>query len=143
VIPGEPSTWIPPAGQQSSFFSLLAPGNEQAADVPEESHDIQVRLTGLAPGIARRTALETYLADHIRGVLRLGSSTLDPQTPLKALGFDSLLSMELRVRLENDLGVTLASNFVWQHPTLSALAAGLAECMGLELQSTDPSTSNR
>ncbi|MFE3144708.1 SDR family NAD(P)-dependent oxidoreductase [Streptomyces scopuliridis] len=137
VIPGEPSTWIPPAGQQSSFFSLLTPGNGHAAGSPEEPRDIHARLTGLAPGIARRTALETYLADHIRGVLRLGSTTLDPQTPLKALGFDSLLSMELRVRLESDLGVKLASNFVWQHPTLSALAAGLAECMGLELRSTD------
>ncbi|MFF1913501.1 SDR family NAD(P)-dependent oxidoreductase [Streptomyces sp. NPDC058239] len=143
VIPGEPSTWIPLAGRQSSFFSLLAPGNEHAADLPENSPDIQARLTGLAPGTARREALETYLADHIRGVLRLGSTTLDPQTPLKALGFDSLLSMELRVRLESDLGVELAGNFVWQHPTLSALAAGLAECMGLELQSTDQPTSSR
>lgn len=50
--------------------------------------------------------------------------------------------MELRVRLESDLGVKLASNFVWQHPTLSALAAGLAECMGLELRSTDQSISS-
>ncbi|WP_327270924.1 type I polyketide synthase [Streptomyces sp. NBC_01224] len=134
VIPGEPSTWIPLAGRQSSFFSLLAPGNEHAADVTENSPDIQTRLAGLAPGTARREALETYLADHIRGILRLGSTTLDPQTPLKALGFDSLLSMELRVRLESDLGVELASNFVWQHPTLSALAAGLAQRMGLELR---------
>ncbi|MFD3486531.1 SDR family NAD(P)-dependent oxidoreductase [Streptomyces sp. NPDC058665] len=142
VIPGAPSTWIPHAGQQSSFFSLLTPGDGHTADPPEESRDIHARLTSLAPGTARRTALETYLADHIRRVLRLGSTTLDPQTPLKALGFDSLLSMELRVRLESDLGVELASNFVWQHPTLSALAAGLAECMGLELRSADPSISS-
>lgn len=139
VIPGDPSTWIPPAGQQSSFFSLLAPGNGHAAVSPEESGDIRARLTALAPGAARRTALETYLADHIRGVLRLGSTTLDPQTPLKALGFDSLLSMELRGRLESDLGVELAGNFVWEHPTLSALAAGLAGRMGLELRSAGAS----
>lgn len=142
VIPGEPSTWIPTAGQHSSFFSLLTPGNEHAAESPEEARDIHARLTSLAPGVARRTALETYLADHIRGVLRLGSTTLDPQTPLKALGFDSLLSMELRCHLESDLGVELASNFVWQHPTLSALAAGLAGRMGLELRSADPSISS-
>ncbi|WP_370747454.1 SDR family NAD(P)-dependent oxidoreductase [Streptomyces sp. MnatMP-M17] len=140
VIPGEPDTWIPPAGRQSSFFSLLVPGNQPSADTADDSRDIRARLADLAPGVARRTALETYLADHIRGVLRLGSTTLDPQTPLKALGFDSLLSMELRVRLETDLGVKLANNFVWQHPTLSALAAGLAECMGLELQNTDGPT---
>ncbi|WTK18391.1 type I polyketide synthase (plasmid) [Streptomyces sp. NBC_01525] len=142
VVPGEPSTWIPAAGRQASFFSLLAPSDEPAPGAPDDSRGIQARLEGLAPGIARREALETYLSDHIRGVLRLGSTTLDPQTPLKALGFDSLLSMELRVRLESDLGVKLASNFVWQHPTVSALAAGLAECMGLELRNADQSVSH-
>lgn len=55
---------------------------------------------------------------------------------LKALGFDSLLAMELRVRLESAFGVRLASNFVWQHPTLAALADGLAQHMGLDLAGT-------
>ncbi|WP_331745984.1 type I polyketide synthase [Streptomyces sp. NBC_00872] len=131
VIPGAPDTWIPATGRHSSLFGLLAPVKEPTADT---SRDIQATLRDLAPGIARRTALETYLADHIRAILRLGSTTLDPQTPLKALGFDSLLATELRVRLESDLEVRLAGNFVWQHPTLSALAAGLADRMGLDLQ---------
>lgn len=142
VIPGDPSTWILPAARQSSFFSLLAPGSAlPGGEERASTHDIHARLSALAPGLARHAALETYLGDHIRAVLRLGSCTLDPQTPLKSLGFDSLLSMELRSRLESDLGVKLASNFVWQHPTLSALATGLAERMGLELQETGQSTS--
>ncbi|MFE4335919.1 acyl carrier protein [Streptomyces sp. NPDC056831] len=65
------------------------------------------------------------------------------RSPLKAPGFDSLLSMELRIRLESDLGVELAGDFVWQHPTLSALAVGLAQRIGLELQSTDQPTLSR
>ncbi|GAA3038839.1 hypothetical protein GCM10020000_16380 [Streptomyces olivoverticillatus] len=52
---------------------------------------------------------------------------------MKALGFDSLLAMELRGRLESTLQVKLASNFVWQHPTLAALAEGLAELMGMPM----------
>ena len=145
VIPGEPSTWIPSGSRQSSFFGVLRPEigpvAGKQADVPADGRDIRLLLGSLGPGVSRRTALETYLADHIRGVLRLGGTTLDPQTPLKALGFDSLLSMELRGRLESDLGVELASNFVWQHPTVSALAAGLAERMGLPLQSGDHQSS--
>ncbi|MDX3853653.1 type I polyketide synthase [Streptomyces sp. AK02-01A] len=143
VIPGEPDTWILPSGRQSSFFSLLAPGDEPAGAEPDDSGDIQGRLRALAPGIARRTALEGYLGEHIRAILRLGSTTLDPGTPLKALGFDSLLSTELRVRLESDLGVKLPGNFVWQHPTLSALAAGLADRMGLALEDTGQSAASR
>ncbi|MFF4096895.1 SDR family NAD(P)-dependent oxidoreductase [Streptomyces sp. NPDC001834] len=142
VIPGPPRTWIPGAAAHSSLFELLAPspgeGAEPATDrgnFPARSQDsasgIRARLETLPAGIARQRALESYLADHIRAILRTGSSTLDPHTPLKSLGFDSLLATELRVRLDTDLAVRLASNFVWQHPTVRSLATALAIHMGL------------
>ncbi|MEU8938691.1 type I polyketide synthase [Streptomyces goshikiensis] len=132
VIPGPPQTWIPRAGSASSLFALLAPDDLPAADEPESGGSgIHARLQGLPAGIARQSALETYLGDHIRAILRTGSATLDPQTPLKALGFDSLLATELRVRLETELPVRLAGNFIWQHPTVASLATALADLMGL------------
>ncbi|MBA6441802.1 type I polyketide synthase [Streptomyces sp. GMR22] len=127
VIPGEPATWIPATGRRSSLFAPLLPGDDTPAATREGTDDIRARLAALPTGPARRTALESYLTDHIRAVLRLSSATLDPQTPLKSLGFDSLLAMELRVRLETGLNIKLAGNFVWRHPTVEALAAGLAQ----------------
>ncbi|WP_432046136.1 SDR family NAD(P)-dependent oxidoreductase [Streptomyces asiaticus] len=127
VIPGEPATWIPATGRRSSLFAPLLPGDDTPAATREGTDDIRARLAALPAGPARRTALESYLTDHIRAVLRLSSATLDPQTPLKSLGFDSLLAMELRVRLETGLNIKLAGNFVWRHPTVEALAAGLAQ----------------
>ncbi|MFS7874215.1 SDR family NAD(P)-dependent oxidoreductase [Streptomyces asiaticus] len=127
VIPGEPATWIPATGRRSSLFAPLLPGDDTPAATREDTDDIRARLAALPAGPARRTALESYLTDHIRAVLRLSSATLDPQTPLKSLGFDSLLAMELRVRLETGLSIKLAGNFVWRHPTVEALAAGLAQ----------------
>ncbi|MCQ8188666.1 type I polyketide synthase [Streptomyces rugosispiralis] len=128
VIPGEPATWIPATGRRSSLFAPLLPGGDTpAATSREGDDDIRARLAALPAGPARRTALESYLTEHIRAVLRLSSTTLDPRTPLKSLGFDSLLAMELRVRLETGLSIKLAGNFVWRHPTVEALAAGLAE----------------
>ncbi|WP_445515739.1 SDR family NAD(P)-dependent oxidoreductase [Streptomyces sp. NEAU-174] len=127
VIPGEPGTWIPATGRRSSLFAPLLPGDDTPAATREDTDDIRARLAALPAGPARRTALESYLTDHIRAVLRLSSATLDPQTPLKSLGFDSLLAMELRVRLETGLNIKLAGNFVWRHPTVEALAAGLAQ----------------
>ncbi|MEU5274081.1 type I polyketide synthase [Streptomyces hygroscopicus] len=141
VLPGEPATWIPAAARHLSLFAPLTPGDGTPAATGGD--DIRARLAALPAGPARRTALESYLAEHIRTVLRLSSSTLDPQTPLGSLGFDSLLAMELRVRLETGLNIKLASNFVWRHPTVAALAAGLAEHMGLELtphQAASPAT---
>ncbi|GAA2270943.1 mycocerosate synthase [Kitasatospora cystarginea] len=133
VIPGPPATWIPPAGRHSSLFGLLSPDGQNREDQSAVGRDVLTELRSAEPGLARRTALEDYLAEHIRTVLRLGSTTLDPQTPLKALGFDSLLRIELRTRLESGLATRLSNDFVWQHPTLAALATGLAEHLGLDL----------
>ncbi|MER6610077.1 type I polyketide synthase [Streptomyces sp. NPDC000927] len=146
VIPGQPQTWIPDAAAHSSLFELLAPapaeGTEPAADggnaLKRPQGGIRPQLDALPAGIARQTALESYLADHIRAILRTGSSTLDPHTPLKSLGFDSLLATELRIRLDTDLDVRLASNFVWQHPTVASLATALAIHMGLAPRDEPP-----
>ncbi|BBJ38723.1 hypothetical protein SSPO_014410 [Streptomyces antimycoticus] len=132
VIPGEPATWISAAARRSALFAALLPGDDTPVAARESTDDIRARLAALPAGSARRTALESYLTDHIRAVLRLSSATLDPQTPLRSLGFDSLLAMELRVRLETGLNIKLAGNFVWRHPTLEALAAGLAQQLGLD-----------
>ncbi len=141
VIPGPPDTWIPPAGRASSLFTLLtpeAPGTRAQASGQDAARDIRGELRAAEPGLARRTLLEDYLAEHIRTVLRLGASTLDPQTPLNALGFDSLLRIELRTRLEASLGVRLAGDFVAGHPTLAALADGLAPHIGISLTTDAP-----
>ncbi|MDI9889196.1 acyl carrier protein [Streptomyces sp. HNM0645] len=59
---------------------------------------------------------------------------MDAQTPLRSLGFDSLLSLELRTRLEAGLDIRITPRFVYEHPTLAALAEGLADVMGLPLE---------
>ncbi|WP_327226529.1 type I polyketide synthase [Streptomyces platensis] len=135
VLPGPPDTWLPPAGRHLPFFSGMSDDvpAEQAAAAPDGTEDIRARLTALPPGLARRAALEEHLAGHVRDILRLGKSSLDPQTPLKSLGFDSLLAMELRARIDRSFDLNLPRNFVWEHPTLAALTAGIAEQLGLEL----------
>jgi hypothetical protein len=69
------------------------------------------------PGLPRRLMLERHIGEHIRTVLRLGSASIDPKTPLRSLGFDSLLSVELRTRPETSLSVGLDNDFVWTHPS--------------------------
>ncbi|WP_235488931.1 beta-ketoacyl reductase, partial [Frankia sp. AvcI1] len=108
-------------------------GDAHADDTP----DVIAAIREAAPGLARRETFESYLADHLRAVLRLGSSSIDPDTPLRSLGFDSLLALELRSRLEPALGITLPGNFVWKYATLAALADGLAQRADLPLDATE------
>ncbi|WP_380283495.1 SDR family NAD(P)-dependent oxidoreductase [Kitasatospora purpeofusca] len=48
--------------------------------------------------------------------------TVDPETPLSELGFDSLAAVELQSRLVADTGLELPVTVVFDHPTASALA---------------------
>jgi hypothetical protein len=49
------------------------------------------------------------------------------------MGFDSLMALELRNRLEASLGVTLSATMAWNFPTVVTLAGHLAERMRLPL----------
>jgi NADPH:quinone reductase-like Zn-dependent oxidoreductase/acyl carrier protein len=144
VLPGPPDSWIPVAARASALLSGLAGGRaggpqagglaDGLADGPQAGgeagaarHDLRAELAAMAPGLARRNALESYLAGQVRAVLGLGQRILDPGTALRSLGFDSLLSIELSCRLESGLGIKLGPKFVWAHPTLAELTDAIAE----------------
>ena len=48
-----------------------------------------------------------YLQDEISKVLGMNASEIDVQQPLNTMGIDSLMSVELRNRLQKDLEVDL------------------------------------
>jgi NADPH:quinone reductase-like Zn-dependent oxidoreductase/acyl carrier protein len=133
VLPGDPATWIPAAGRSSSLFSALITDTGEDHEVGSDAADIRSQLQAAAPGLARRAAFEAYLTEHLSVVLRLDNTGLDPDTPLRSLGFDSLLALELRSRLEPGLGIKLPGNFIWKYSTLATLAAGLADYAALPL----------
>jgi hypothetical protein len=51
---------------------------------------------------------------------------------------DSLMTLELRNRLEVDLGLTLPASVVWNYPTVTLLAGHLAEKMTPSPASSTP-----
>ena len=53
-------------------------------------------------------------------------SRIDPRRTLGSLGLNSLMSMELRNRLERLSGRVLSATVAWNHPTVEALVALLA-----------------
>ncbi|WP_330301260.1 acyltransferase domain-containing protein [Streptomyces sp. NBC_00503] len=90
---------------------------------------------GLAelPVAERRAAFETAVREITAQVVRLPARRIDPDTPLRSLGIDSLMSLELRNRLEAAFGVELSATLIWNYPTVRDVAPFLAGRTGIAL----------
>src|SRR5919199_1889792 len=61
------------------------------------------------------------------GVLRLEPAAVDRDVPFRALGLDSLMTLELRNRLEAAFGLKLSPTLLWTYGTPTALSRALAD----------------
>lgn len=75
----------------------------------------------------RQRILESYLRDLTAGKLGLAPSTLDTQAPLNGLGVDSLITLELRLQIERDLGLVVPTARLLNGPSVADLSGWLAE----------------
>lgn len=80
--------------------------------------------------------LRDHVADRTRRVLGLEhGQAIDPLRPLKELGIDSLMAVELRNVLKGDLALDggLPATLVFDYPTVDGIAGYLArDVLGLE-----------
>jgi hypothetical protein len=94
---------------------------------------VRGELTALAP-VERRYRLETYVRREIAEILRLSPASLDVAAPLSSLGFDSLMALEFRNRLDLGLALRLSATALWAHRSIEDLVPYLAEQMELALE---------
>ncbi|MEU1755647.1 type I polyketide synthase [Micromonospora matsumotoense] len=62
---------------------------------------------GVAGTLTDRDAVERYLAQVLADVLGMSSAQVHPRRPLKRQGLDSLMAVEVRTRVQRDLGMML------------------------------------
>jgi acyl-CoA synthetase (AMP-forming)/AMP-acid ligase II/acyl carrier protein len=75
----------------------------------------------------RRRTLRRLLVEQIESVLRVSSHTTDTTVPFQELGLDSLMTAELRERLEAALGQRLSPTMFFAHPTTDRLVQQLLD----------------
>ncbi|HEX8116726.1 MAG TPA: beta-ketoacyl reductase, partial [Pyrinomonadaceae bacterium] len=121
VMPLDFRRWsrFDPSAAESSLLRRLAPARDNAARAKVAS--VKPELLKLGRGQARRTFLEEHLRAQIGHVLRLDPRQIESDAPLGDLGIDSLMSLEIRNRLEASLETRLSATLVWAYPTIDAL----------------------
>ncbi len=114
------------------FLRLL---DRRGADGAPPQSALRARLNDEVDGSARRGILELYLQEQAGRVLRLPPSQIEIHRSLRSLGLDSLMTLELRKRIEVGLGISLPATMIWDYPTITALSPFLLERIGIAVES--------
>ncbi|MRG94790.1 type I polyketide synthase [Polyangium spumosum] len=114
---------------RSPFFSDL-PRRPASPELVKGGGDFLDSLRS-APPEARLGQLEEHVLARVGQVLQLDPSRIDRDAPFSSVGMDSLMALELRNRLEPDLGLKLAPTLLFAYPTPAALVEHLLDRLGL------------
>jgi acyl carrier protein len=102
--------------------SRVTTAGTPAADTPALA--VQV---GTLPATGRHELLVDLVAAQVATVTDHPRQAIDPLRPLREIGLDSLMALELRNQLMQATGVALPATLVFDHPTVSALARELEQ----------------
>lgn len=132
VIPVEPLAWkrFAPGGQAPYYLAALAgdPNETSAATPTAPVTSALDRAALLATSTDEWPAiLEQQLRAQTARVLKLATESLDVEQPLNNVGIDSLMAIELKNRIEADLGATVPMVKFLEGPSVRDLAGYLCE----------------
>ncbi|MCW3841499.1 SDR family NAD(P)-dependent oxidoreductase [Micromonospora yasonensis] len=122
------------AGLVPALLADLVAVDATAAGARHHSGEVRRRLLSVEPGRRRHSLLTRHVAGEVARVLKVDAARVDVTAPLASMGIDSLMSLELRKRLEVSLDVELSATIAWQFPTIDALVPNLAERMDIPLE---------
>ncbi|MET9496322.1 SDR family NAD(P)-dependent oxidoreductase, partial [Streptomyces sp. NPDC006552] len=98
---------------------------KRAGHSAQQSSALRDRLASL-PGDERAAALRTFVQQEVAAVLGLPDSAEVPlDTPMRELGWDSLMAVELKNRIDRYTRIAVPSTLAYDYPTPSAIAGFL------------------
>ena len=81
------------------------------------------------PAQERPEALRAYLQAEVARLLGFATERLDAKMPLSSLGFDSLMAVQLKNRIESDLGATVPMIQFLDGPSVEQLVPSIVKAM--------------
>ena len=115
-----------PAAAAVPRLAALVDDARVAARAPELGRE----LAALGTATERAACLLGRLREELGRVLQCDPNEIAAETPLRELGLDSLMAVELENRLEAALGVPLSATLFFTHPTPATLVPALLSRLG-------------
>jgi acyl carrier protein len=113
------------------YRALVRPGLRRVGSATIEVSVLRQRLAAM-PEKERLRAAATLVQEVVAGALGLaGAAAVPAEEPLKELGLDSLMALEVRNQLSAHAGTTLPTTLVFDYPTPKAIAKLLLEKLQL------------
>ncbi|KYF88075.1 hypothetical protein BE20_24005 [Sorangium cellulosum] len=118
--------WIEfyPSAAMSPLWEELRNEPVEAAPGAGRAAELRKALEAMRPE-DRPAVLQQLVREQAALILRLDPGRIERDTPFMSLGFDSLMGLELRNRLEAGLSVALPATLVWTYPHIAALSTYL------------------
>ena len=117
--------WRP--GAAVPLLAQLAALEPAAAADGRTPANLRDQLDAAADDVQRRTILETVLQSELATVLKRPAARIELTAPVRPMGLDSLMALELRNRLEGLTGLRLPATLAWNNPTVVAMAAFIGD----------------
>ena len=95
---------------------------DHVVDATESKSMLAQRLQALGPDDQHSLLVETMCLHAAAVMGHPAPEEIDPETPFRDLGFDSLTAVELRNRVKTATGLTLSPTLIFDHPTPNAVA---------------------
>ncbi len=118
-------------------LSSAAPRTRSEATPANASSDLAARLAA-APVSERAEMVAGMVRAQAAAVLGLKPAEVDSSAGLFEQGMDSLMSVELKARLETAIGQTLPSTLTFNYPSVRALSAFLLDRLAPALPAAEP-----
>jgi NADP-dependent 3-hydroxy acid dehydrogenase YdfG/acyl carrier protein len=136
VVRFDPRQWVEfyPSTAGVPFFAEVMKQDASREKSTSRAKEMRERLQNASPE-ERLPLLERHLMEHVGVVLHLDATRIDRMVPLQSLGMDSLMSLELRNRLEASLGIKLSATVLFTYSSVSALAQRLLQDLGVSMAS--------
>jgi len=121
-----------PLGTMPPMFALLGEQGEEltASESAEDTASLLMQL-GETQAVDRQEFLETYLQELIARVLQLDPAQFSSQESLSSLGIDSMMAVEVKLRIDTSLKVNVSVLELLQGISIAQLATRLLALLHL------------